>query len=143
MKKKKETPNPTPDTGKGPPRCSKRWRQNEPLSRPARSPTSASGGAQGRKLSPPGTVVDVQQNVAAQRGGSENAKESPHLKQGEAEPAESQARPGGWGPRSTPTSHPEPHTRHRKQPPTLWELRSRRSQRKVCSLQSRAGTVKC
>lgn len=94
MKKKKETPNPTPDTGKGPPRCSKRWRQNEPLSRPARSPTSASGGAQGRKLSPPGTVVDVQQNVAAQRGGSENAKESPHLKQGEAEPAESQARRG-------------------------------------------------
>lgn len=53
------------------------------------------GGAQGRKLSPPGTVVDVQQNVAAQRGGSENAKESPHLKQEEAEPAESQARPGG------------------------------------------------
>lgn len=97
MKKKKETPNPTPDTGKGPLRCSKRWRQNEPLSRPARSPTSASGGAQGRKLSPPGTVVDVQQNVAAQRGGSENAKESPHLQQGEAEPAESQARPGGGG----------------------------------------------
>lgn len=37
----------------------------------------------------------MQQNVAAQRGGSENAKESPHLQQGEAEPAESQARPGG------------------------------------------------
>lgn len=45
------------------------------------------GGSGAGNSPPPGTVVDTQQNVAAQRGGSENAKESPHLKQRDAESA--------------------------------------------------------